>query len=75
MSEAVLPSYLGRILASSGDPIGTCFHVGGGMFVTAKHVVEDAAVLDSSGEVVIDHLGSPDTAPQAATVLAEGPRG
>lgn len=72
MSETNVPDYLGRVLAGNGGPIGTCFHVGGAIFVTAKHVVRDAALLNSTGAVTVDHLGSPDIAPQAVTVLAEG---
>jgi S1-C subfamily serine protease/tetratricopeptide (TPR) repeat protein len=52
------PAYLGRVLRGEGSLVGTCIHLGRGVYLTAEHVVRD------SDRLLIEPLrgGSPHTA-------------
>lgn len=72
----IVPGYLGRVLSSDCLPVGTCFQVGDGVIVTARHVIADA--LHEPGEVddevlvnrevLIEEL-TPGSRPRSASVL------
>jgi tetratricopeptide (TPR) repeat protein len=51
-----VPSYLGRVLDGSGDPVGTCFQVAPGVVATAGHVLDSLAAGEVGSEVQLDAL-------------------
>ncbi len=59
-----MPGYLGRVLDSDGDPVGTCFQVAPGVLVTAWHVLDEIGAAAEGAEVRLDPLagGEPLTA-------------
>ena len=52
----VVPGYLGRVLDSAGDPVGTCFQVAPGVLVTACNVLEDIGAASDNSLVQVDPL-------------------
>jgi S1-C subfamily serine protease len=61
-------AYLGRILDTSGNPVGTCFQVSPGLLATAWHVVDNLG----TNTVTVDALNG-DGEPAEATVLRTDP--
>jgi tetratricopeptide (TPR) repeat protein len=51
-----VPGYLGRVLDSSGMPVGTCFQVSAGVLVTAWHVLDDLGAGEVDAVVTVDAL-------------------
>jgi S1-C subfamily serine protease len=51
-----VPSFLGRVLDSGHQPVGTCFQVAVGVMVTAWHVLYDIGKGDLGSQVTIDAL-------------------
>jgi len=54
-----LPGFLGKVLAPTGQPVGTCFQVAAGTLVTACHVLEQIGAGDRGARVLVEPLGSP----------------
>jgi len=50
------PGYSGRILAPTGDPVGTCFQVKPNVLVTAWHVLDDMGAGEPEAIVSVDAL-------------------
>ena len=63
-----VPDYLGRILKSAGNPIGTCFQVKPGILVTAWHVLEECAAGQVGQSVLVDSLAPGGSSPTQARV-------
>jgi len=55
-SAGRVPGYLGRILDSGDEPVGTCFQVAPGVLVTAWHVIDDVGAAKSGTRVQVDPL-------------------
>ncbi|GHJ37716.1 serine protease [Streptomyces sp. TS71-3] len=51
-----VPGYLGRVLAPSGPPAGTCFQTEPGVLVTAHHVLSDIGAGHEGAPVRVDPL-------------------
>lgn len=51
-----VPGYLGRVLDEYLSPIGTCFHAGAGIYITAFHVLDDLGVGSLGSTVTVDRL-------------------
>jgi KAP family P-loop domain/Trypsin-like peptidase domain/NB-ARC domain len=69
-SGVAIPSYLGRVLDQSGEPVGTCFQIAAGIVATARHLVEGAAQTVGE-EVKVDSLAKGLLEPTVATVISE----
>jgi hypothetical protein len=54
--DGPVPGYLGRVLDSDGEPVGTCFQVAPGVLVTAWHVLDDVAAAVADAQVPVDPL-------------------
>jgi hypothetical protein len=50
-SAGRVPGYLGRILDSGDEPVGTCFQVTPGVLVTAWHVIDEIGAADAGMRV------------------------
>ncbi len=51
-----VPAYLGRVLDSAGDGVGTCFQIAPGLVATAWHVLENIGAGAVGAEVAVDPL-------------------
>jgi len=54
--DGPVPGYLGRVLASESEPVGTCFQVAPGVLVTAWHVLDDVAAAVKDAQVLVEPL-------------------
>jgi hypothetical protein len=68
-----VPGYLGRILESPGNPVGTCFQVKSGILVTAWHVLVECAAGQVGQSVFVDSLAPGGRPPAQARVERTDP--
>ena len=52
-----VPGYLGRVLDTQGQAVGTCFQVAPGVLVTACHILQDLGADTPDSTVRVDPLG------------------
>ena len=55
-ADVNIPGYLGRVLWSPGNPVGTCFQVKPGILVTAWHVLVECKAAQEGQSVLVDSL-------------------
>jgi tetratricopeptide (TPR) repeat protein len=72
MTDPRIPAYLGRVLAPTGTPTGTCFQASPGILVTAWHVLDDLGSGNPGATVTIDALNGA-LAPTTAEVARIDP--
>ena len=56
VTDGPVPGYLGRVLDSDGNPVGTCFQVALGVLVTAWHVLDDVGAAAEDARVGVGPL-------------------
>ncbi|WP_280450360.1 trypsin-like peptidase domain-containing protein [Nocardia cyriacigeorgica] len=66
-----IPGYLGRILDSAQNAVGTCFQVAPGVLVTAWHVLEDLGSGEVGAPVAVDRLAGSGDAFEARVVATD----
>jgi hypothetical protein len=67
-ADSHVPEYLGRILKSAENPVGTCFQVKPGILVTAWHVLKECAARQVGQSVLVDSLVPGGSSPAEARV-------
>jgi hypothetical protein len=67
-ADTHVPGYLGRILESPGNPVGTCFQVKPGILVTAWHVLAECAAGQVGKSILVDSLAPGRSSPTQARV-------
>ncbi|WP_280471550.1 trypsin-like peptidase domain-containing protein [Nocardia cyriacigeorgica] len=70
-TDHYIPGYLGRILDTAQNAVGTCFQVAPGVLVTAWHVLDDLGNGEVGAFVAVDRLAGADDAFEARVVATD----